>query len=70
MTDTIRAIVKDQQDLAKEMVNVAIENQKLMQKQVTLAMDNGRASMEMARDLSVKSAEMMSEALLPKKGEA
>jgi len=70
MTDTIRAIVKDQQDLAKEMVNVAIENQKLMQKQVNLAMDNGRASMEMARDLSTKSAEMFTDAVLPKKAEA
>jgi len=70
MTDTIRSIVHDQQNLAKEMANVAIENQKLWQKQVNLAMDNGRASMEMARDLGSKTATVMTDAMLPEKGEA
>ncbi len=69
-TDTARAIVNDQTELAKELSNMAIENQKLMQKQVDMALSNGRASMEMARDLSLKTAEMWQNALFSTKAEA
>ena len=70
MSEMIRNLVNEQQNLVKEAMNVAIENQKLMQKQVDMAMDSSRASMEMARDLSQSATKMWTDAVLPKKGEA
>jgi hypothetical protein len=69
-TDIAKAIAHDQTELAKELANMAIENQKLMQKQIDMALTNGRASMEMARDLSLKTAEMWQNALFSTKAEA
>lgn len=68
--DIVKAMVKDQTELAKELTNLTIENQKLVQKQVNTAMDAGRASMEMARDFGLKSAEMWQKAVMTDKAEA
>jgi hypothetical protein len=70
MSDMIRALAAEQQNLAKEMVHVALENQKLVQKSVNLAMDNTRASVEMARDLTMSASKVWTEAMLTKKADA
>jgi hypothetical protein len=70
MTQMIRNLVTEQQNLSREMVKLGLANHEMAQKHMNLAMENTRSSIEMARDISVKATKVMTDAMLPEKTEA
>ena len=67
MTQMLRTIAQEQQKLAREMGKMALANHEMFQKQVNLAMDQTRHSIDMAREVSEKATKAMTEAVLPEK---
>jgi len=70
MTQMIRTIAEEQQKMAHEMTKVAMANHEMLQKQVNLAMDQTRTSLEMAREVGEHAQKVMVDTILPAKGEA
>jgi len=67
MTQMIRTIAEEQQKIAREMTKVALANHEMLQKQVNLAMDQSRTSVEMVREVGEHAQKVMVDALLPEK---
>ncbi len=67
MTEMIRNIADEQQKIARELTKVALKNHEAFQKQVDLAMEQTRSSVEMSREVGEHVQRVMVDAMFPQK---